>query len=409
MKKREFPIGLASTCVHAGFEPEQHRSHLTPIYASSTYLFDSAEQAVDLFTGKEKGYIYGRFGNPTGTQVEEKICALEAFGLKNEQGEPLELKAILHASGMGAISTLMLSTLQRGEKVLSHLSLYGGTQELIDKVLPGCGIETVLMDMKDPAKVEDALKADPAIRLLYLETPANPTLQCVDLETLIALGHRYNCVVAVDNTFATPCLQQPFRFGADFVIHSTTKFMNGHGTAIGGVLIGKDLNFMNTKATKHHRLLGAGASPFDAFLLNNGLKTLSLRMERHCHNAMEVAQFLASHPRVAFANYLGLPEHPDHALCNKQMKHAGALMSFEVKGGFEAGKRFINHLQLCTSAVSLGTCDTLLSHPASTTHAGVAPELRHRSGITDGLIRMSVGIEDAADIIADLNQALNQA
>lgn len=405
MEKKQ-PIGFGSACIHAGFESEQHRSHITPIYASSTYLFDSAEQGVDLFTGKEKGFIYGRFGHPTGSQTEEKLAALEAYGLQDENGQPLQLKAILHASGMAAISTLILSNVQQGQKVLSHLSLYGGTQEYIDKVLPGCGIQTVITDFKKLDEVENMLQSHQEIALLYIETPANPTLQCVDIEKLTQLAHQYDCKVAVDNTFATPYLQQPFRFGVDFVIHSTTKFLNGHGTAVGGVLIGRDLNFMQTKATKHFRLLGASVSAFDAFLLNNGIKTLEVRMQRHCENAMTVAGFLAQHPAVETVNYLGLDKHPDHALAMRQMKHAGALMSFEVKGGFEAGKKFINHLQLCTSAVSLGTCDTLISHPASTTHTGVAAELRAQSGISDGLIRMSVGIENVEDILADLDHAL---
>jgi methionine-gamma-lyase len=405
MEKKQ-PIGFGSACIHAGFESEQHRSHITPIYASSTYLFESAEQGVDLFTGKEKGFIYGRFGHPTGSQTEEKLAALEAFGLQDKNGQPLQLKAILHGSGMAAISTLILSNVQQGQKVLSHLSLYGGTQEYIDKVLPGCGIQTLITDFKNLDEVEKMLQSNQDITLLYIETPANPTLQCVDIEKLTQVAHQYGCKVAVDNTFATPYLQQPFRFGVDFVIHSTTKFLNGHGTAVGGVLIGRDLNFMQTKATKHFRLLGASVSAFDAFLLNNGIKTLEVRMQRHCENAMTVAGFLVQHPAVETVNYLGLNNHPDHALAMRQMKHAGALMSFEVKGGFESGKKFINHLQLCTSAVSLGTCDTLISHPASTTHAGVAAELRAQSGISDGLIRMSVGIENVEDILADLDHAL---
>ena len=405
MEKKQ-PIGFGSACIHAGFESEQHRSHITPIYASSTYLFESAEQGVDLFTGKEKGFIYGRFGHPTGSQTEEKLATLEAFGLQDKNGQPLQLKAILHGSGMAAISTLILSNVQQGQKVLSHLSLYGGTQEYIDKVLPGCGIQTLITDFKNLDEVEKMLQSNQDITLLYIETPANPTLQCVDIEKLTQVAHQYGCKVAVDNTFATPYLQQPFRFGVDFVIHSTTKFLNGHGTAVGGVLIGRDLNFMQTKATKHFRLLGASVSAFDAFLLNNGIKTLEVRMQRHCENDMTVAGFLVQHPAVETVNYLGLNNHPDHALAMRQMKHAGALMSFEVKGGFESGKKFINHLQLCTSAVSLGTCDTLISHPASTTHAGVAAELRAQSGISDGLIRMSVGIENVEDILADLDHAL---
>ena len=404
--KKDLQLGFGSQCIHAGFEAEQHRSHITPIYASSTYLFDSAEYAVDLFTGKEKGYIYGRFGNPTITQVENKIAALEAYNLYHEDGTPLELKALLHASGMAAITTLLLSNVKEGEKILTHYSLYGGTQEMIDKVLPSLGIETIIIDMKDLDAVERTLQSEKNIALMHLETPANPTLQCVDIDALTKLAHNYNCKVSVDNTFATPYLQQPFKFGVDFVMHSTTKFLNGHGTAIGGILIGRDLEWMNTKVTKHHRLLGGNSNAFDAYLLSSGIKTLELRMDRHCDNAEKVASFLANHANVDFVNYLGLASHPDYALCQKQMKHAGALMSFEVKGGFDAGKKFINKLQLCTHAVSLGTCDTLVSHPASTTHVGVARELRLKSGITDGLIRMSVGIENVADILSDLEQAL---
>jgi methionine-gamma-lyase len=404
---KELSIGFGTACMHSGYEPEQHKSHLTPIYASSTYVFDSADHAVDLFTGKQQGYIYGRFGNPTITQVENKIAALETYGISNADGTPLQAKAILHASGMGAISTLFLSTLKKGEKILTHFSLYGGTQELIDKVLPDCGLETIIINCKQIEQVEEAFKNDATIKLLYLETPANPTLQCVDIEALTKLAHAYNCKVAVDNTFATPYLQQPFQYGVDFIIHSTTKFLNGHGTAIGGVLLGADIPFMQGRATKHFRLLGASTNAFDAFLLNNGIKTLEVRMDRHCSNAEKVAQFLHHHPNVERVNYLGLDAHPDYALAKKQMRHAGALMSFEVKGGFDAGKKCINALQICTHAVSLGTCDTLISHPASTTHVGVDRTLRLQSGITDGLIRLSVGMENVEDIIADLQQALN--
>jgi methionine-gamma-lyase len=402
-------LGFTSSCIHSGFHKDEFRSHIGGIYPASTYLFDNTEQAVSIFTGKEAGYVYGRFGNPTITQTEKKIAALETFGLKNEDGTPLEVKAILHASGMAAITTLILSNLKQGEKILTHYSLYGGTQELIDKVLSALGIETILVDGKDVDAVEKHLQNDASIRLLYLETPANPTLQCVDIEALTRIGHRYGCKVAVDNTFATPYLQQPFRYGVDFVMHSTTKFLNGHGTAVGGVLLGRDLNFMKTKATKHHRLLGANSNAFDAFLLCNGINTLSLRMQQHCANAEKVAAFLEAHPHVDFVNYLGLTSHPDHKLAMKQMRHAGALLSFELKGGFDAGKSFLDAVKLCSHAVSLGTCDTLVSHPASTTHVGVDPALRKQSGITDGLIRMSVGIEDIEDIIADLTQALASA
>ncbi len=398
--------GFDTVCLHGGHTPESNRAHLTPIYASSTYTFDSAEQAIAMFRGEEKGYIYGRWGNPTISEAEEKIALLEAYRLTDKDGRPLQLKAILHASGMAAICTMLLGNIKAGQKIITHQSLYGGTHELVEKILPDLGIGYVLVDFHDPAKVEAALKADTSIALMHIETPANPTLQCLDLEDLCAMGKRYGLVVCVDNTFATPYLQQPFRYDADYVMHSTTKFLNGHGTAIGGILIGRDLEKMNKGLTKMHRLLGGNSNAFDAFLLTNGLRTFGLRMERHCSNAQKVAEYLEQHAMVAHVNYLGLASHPDAAVARKQMKHPGAMLSFELKGGFEAGIRFIDSLKLCTSAVSLGTCDTLISHPASTTHVGVPREERIIFGITDGLIRMSVGIENVEDIIGDLEQAL---
>ena len=359
-----------------------------------------------MFKGEQKGYMYGRFGNPTINEAEDKIAMMEAYGLTNAYGSQLELKAILHASGMAAITTMLLANLKSGEKLISHYSLYGGTQELLDKVLPNLGMPSVIIDFRYPEKVEAAIQADPSIKLMYIETPANPTIQCADLAVLTAIGKKYGLTVCVDNTFATPYLQQPFKYDTDYVMHSTTKFLNGHGTAIGGVLIGKDLVRMNTVVTKTHRLLGGNSNGFDAFVLTNGLRTLGLRMERHCANAEKVAAFLEANPGVEKVNYLGLASHPDQAIAQKQMKHAGAMMSFELKGGFDAGVRFINKLKMITSAVSLGTCDTLVSHPASTTSAGVPREKRIEFGLSDGMIRMSVGLENVEDIIADLAQAI---
>lgn len=407
MADKNFPLtGFSSLAIHGGHEQDPNYAHLTPIYASSTYVFDEAEQGMRRFSGQEKGYIYSRWGNPTMTEAEVKIAAMEAFGLTNESGAPLELKAILHASGMAAISTLLLANLKTGDKILSHYSLYGGTEEIINRLLPSLGIGVVIDDLRDVNKAEHHLKNDPSIKMVYLETPANPTIQCVDLEALTALGKQHNKIVAVDNTFATPYLQQPFKYGVDFVIHSTTKFLNGHGTAIGGVLVGRDLNFMNTHATKIHRLLGGNSNSFDAFLLISGMKTLEVRMERHCANAKQVAEYLSNHPAVAKVNFNGLPSHPDYQVAMKQMRYPGAMMSFEHKDGLSGGTKFMNKLKLCTRTVSLGTCDTLLSHPASMTHYGVKPEDRIKYGITDGLIRMSVGMENIQDILADFEQAL---
>jgi len=398
--------GFGSVAIHSGHEQDENYSHLTPIYASSTYVFDDAEQGMRRFSGEEKGYIYSRWGNPTMTEAEEKIAALETFGIAGVNGEQLKVKAILHSSGMAALSTMILGNLKSGDKILTHFSLYGGTQELTEKILPQLGIEAVIVDLRDLEKAEDALRNDKKIKLLYMETPANPTIQCVDIEELTKLGRQFNCIVAVDNTFATPFLQQPFKYGVDYVFHSTTKFLNGHGSAIGGALLGTDIEHMEQRMTKVHRLLGGNSNPFDAFLLVQGMKTLEVRMERHCKNASDVAAYLEEQPGIAKVNYLGLSSHPDHNTSMKQMRHPGAMLSFEMKNGLEAGKNFIDRLKMCTRAVSLGTCDSLLSHPASMTHYGVAKKKREQYGITDGLIRMSVGIENIEDILNDLDQAL---
>lgn len=406
LKHGHSPEGFGSVCVHGGHVPDPNYAHLTPVYASSTYVFDTAEQGMNRFSGKEKGYIYSRWGNPSFTEAENKIALLETFGIKDTYGDPLPAKALLHASGMAALTTLFLSSLKGGDKVLTHPSLYGGTDELLQKIFPSLGVQTIITDMHDLNQIEDMLKKDGSIRMMYLETPANPTLRCVDLAACIALAQQHGLTTAVDNTFATPYLQQPFRQGADYVFHSTTKFLNGHGTAIGGVLIGRDIERMNTVVRKTHNLLGGNSNPFDAFLLTMGMKTLEVRMERHCNNALQVARYLNDHTAISKVNYPGLKTHPDFDIAQKQMKHPGAMMSFELKNGLDAGKKFIDKLKMCVRAVSLGTCDTLVSHPASMTHYGVPKDQREKSGISDGLIRMSVGIENVADLMRDLEQAL---
>lgn len=379
---------------------------MPPIYATSTFTFDTAEQGMKRFAGQEDGYIYTRWGNPTFTVAEETIAALEAFNVKDDSGNPLKLKAFLHASGQAAMTTMFLANLSAGDTVLSHYSLYGGTHELLHRVLGQSGINTIIADLRDLNVVEDTIKNNPAIKLVHIETPANPTIQCVDIDAVSKIAKQHGLIVTVDNTFATPYLQQPFLYDVDFVIHSTTKFLNGHGTAIGGVLVGKDLDVMNGKVYKWYKLLGGNSNAFDAFMLIVGMKTLELRMDRHCSNAVAVADYLVSHPAIEKVNYTGLTAHPDHATALKQMKHPGAMMSFELKDGLEAGKRFIDRLQMCVRAVSLGTVDTLISHPASMSHFGVAREQRLEYGITDGLIRMSVGMENIADILTDLEQSL---
>ena len=407
MADKKFSLtGFSSVGVHAGHIDDPTYSHLTPIYASSTFTFDTAEQGMRRFENKEPGYIYTRWGNPNFTEAEEKICAFESFGLADEQGNPLQLKALLHSSGQAAMTTMFLGNLKTGDKVLSHYSLYGGTHELLHRILPPMGIAPIICNFHDLNATEDILKKDSTIRWMHIETPANPTIQCVDIASLTQLAKQYNCTVSVDNTFATPYLQQPFQYGVDYVFHSTTKFLNGHGSAIGGVLIGRDIQKMNTEILKWHRLLGGNSNAFDAYLLTLGMKTLELRMDRHCHNAMEVAQYLDGHAAVANVHYTGLTQHPDFYIAASQMRHPGPLMSIELKTGLEGGKRFIDRLKMCTRAVSLGTTDTLISHPASMTHYGVSKEQKAQYGITDGLIRMSIGIENVQDILADMEQAL---
>ncbi len=405
MSKKKYK-GISTVTLHTANHENDNFSHTTPIYATSTFTFNSTDEGMERFKGSDKSRIYSRWGNPTFTAAEETIAALESHNLTNEKGEPLVLKALLHASGQAAMTTLFFSNLSAGDTLISHYSLYGGSQELMQKVLVEAGINIVLIDVRDLNLLETTIKANPATKLIHLETPANPTLQCVDIQAICTIAKAHGVKVSVDNTVATPYLQQPFALGADFVFHSATKFLNGHGSALHGVLLGKDIELMHTKVWKWHALLGGNSNAFDAYLLIQGMKTLEIRMDRHCSNAAKVAAFLANHPAVEKVNYTGLATHPDHAIASKQMKQHAPLLSFELKGGLDAGKKFIDALEVCTRAVSLGTVDTLVSHPASMTHYGIPREERIKYGITDGLIRMSVGIENYEDLEADLTQAL---
>ena len=407
MKNKKFK-GISTLTLHTAAKENNNSSHTTPIYATSTFTFDTAQEGMERFAGKDKTKLYTRWGNPTFAAAEQTIEALEAHGLTNEKGEPLQLKALLHSSGQAAMSTLFLSNLSAGDTLISHFSLYGGTQELMQKILLEAGIKTIIIDVRDSALLKKTLEENKGVKLIHLETPANPTLQCVDIESICTIAHAHGVKVSVDNTVATPYLQQPFALGADYVFHSATKFLNGHGSALNGVLLGKDLEFMNTKVWKWHVLLGGNSNAFDSYLLIQGMKTLEIRMERHCSNAAKVAEFLDKHAAIEKVNYTGLKSHPDHAIASKQMKQHAPLISFELKGGIEAGKKFLDALEVCTRAVSLGTVDTLVSHPASMTHFSIPREERIKYGITDGLIRMSVCIENFDDLEADLAQALSK-
>lgn len=382
--------------------------HVLPIYATSSFAFEDIEQGIEIFKNIESGHVYSRYANPTVDTVAAKIAALETHGLD------LEASAAMTSSGMSAISTLLFGVLKSGDKILTQGNLYGGTTELLTAVFGQFGVETVLTDLRDLNRVEAILKNDSNdpnyrnIRLLYCETPANPTLACVDIGALADLAHRHGALCAIDNTFSTPLLQQPFAHGVDFIIHSTTKYLNGHGNSIAGVIVGRDKTLMRKNVWRAMKLAGTNCSPFEAWLTHNGLKTLALRMERHCSNALALAEFLEKHPAVERVNYPGLASHPDHALAKRQMRSGfGGMLSFELKGGLEAGIRCMNRIKFCTLAPTLGDVDTLILHPASSSHVAIPKEIRLQNGITDGLVRVSVGIENVADIIGDLEQAIS--
>lgn len=403
MDNSNFKKGFHSICVK---DPvfDGKSSHVPPIYATSTFTYENLDAAFEFFKsgGKNKDvFTYSRMGNPSVQFVGNKIAALESYGVDGD------FTGLLFASGMAAISAAILSFVKAGDKIITQGNLYGTTNELMTSLLKDFGIETIYADLKDLNFVEDAIINDEKIKLLYIETPANPTLACYDLDGLAAIAQNQGVKTIVDNTFATPYIQQPLSFGIDCVVHSSTKFLNGHGTGTSGVVIIKNEEALYKKIYGIQKMLGGICSPFEAFLLNNGVKTLPLRMEQHQHNAMKLAQFLAQHPQVNTVNYLGLEHHPDHNLAKEQMQGFSGMLSFVLKDGLTAGMNFMRAIKFCTLTASLGTADTLVTHPASTSHVNVPKEQREKYGISDGLIRMSVGLENTEDIIHDIKQALD--
>lgn len=394
-------IGLASITAQDNFDPHTLIApHSAPIYTSSTYVYESAEKAQQVFRGEEKAYIYSRWSHPNAELAEGKIERLETYGLN------LKARALLFSTGMGAISALFQSLLQPGDAVLAQGNIYGTTVDYFNHSSDAYKIQVIYADFAHLNKLEEILRQHKNIKLLYTETPSNPTLNCYNLKAIAGLAHKYKAKAAVDNTFASPYLQQPFKFGIDYIVHSATKYLNGHGTALSGALLGTDVKWMNDTVWKVRKINGTICSPFDAWLLNLGMKTLGLRMEQHCTNAMAVAKYLQQHEAVSKVNYLGLKDHPDHALARKQMRNYGGVLSFELKKGYKAGEKLMKKIKFCKLTASLGTIDTLIQHPASMSHYFVPKVQREQYGITDGLIRLSVGIEDVNDIIADLEQAL---
>jgi len=384
---------IETRAVHAGEETCPLTGAVdTPIYQSTTFAFKDAEQGAALFSHQREGYVYTRYGNPTLKALEEKIAALE--GAEAAQ---------VTATGMAAVSTSVLGLLKAGDHLVSARSIYSAAFDLFHRKLPSWGIETTFVESTAPDDFARAIRAN--TKLVYIETPSNPVLNVLDIEAIASVARSREVPVAIDNTFATPFNTRPLRMGVDLVIHSATKYLCGHGDAMGGVIAGKHA-IIQKIAVETHRDLGGVMSPFNAWLILRGLRTLPLRMERHNDNAMRIAQFLRNHPKVEEVFYPGLPSHPGHDIARKQMGGFGGMLSFVVRGGIEAGRHVLNSVKLCILAVSLGDTRTLITHPASTTHVVVPREKRLEIGIYDGLIRLSVGIENVQDLMDDLDQAL---
>jgi methionine-gamma-lyase len=385
-------LGINSRLIHAGYTPDATGAVNVPIYQTSTFACKNSEHGAALFAGKEDGYIYTRMANPTVRALEESIAELE-----NGCG------AVATSSGMGAICTTHLALLDAGAHMVSTASVYGPTRSLMENHFSRFGVESTYVDTSDLAQVRKALR--PNTKLVYIETPANPAMQVTDIEQVSGLAHARGCLVVVDNSFASPYLQQPLDLGADVVLHSVTKFIAGHSDVVGGILVAKDAAVLRRlRAVMVNS--GCNMDPHQAFLVLRGVKTLGVRVERAQQNAMEIACWLDMQPELATVRYIGLDSHPQHKLAKRQMRGFGSMISFELKGGMTAGRRLLDRVRLATLAVSLGGVETLIEHPASMTHAAVPAEDRRAAGLSDGLVRYSVGIEDAEDLIADLQHAL---
>lgn len=408
---RSFSIhhGLSTLLNHLAEGDNPHQAHVTPIYQSSVFSFPDFATGLALETGQQPGYIYSRLGNPNTQQLAFKIAALEGLDLLRAQPDlPLEqvVAGQVFASGMAAITAAVLGRVSAGDTILAQQALYGQTFNLLDQVITRLGIRVVWVQDLSPDGWQEAFAEHPEARLAYVETPVNPTLQVIDLQAIAEMAHRQDCWLVVDNTFATPYCQRPLTLGADVVVHSTTKYLSGHGLIIGGALASRHPDFVHRQVQDMLVLLGACASPFDAWLTNTGLKTFELRMRQHCANALALARFLEGYPQVSAVHYPGLESHPGHELASRQMYAYGGMLSFELKGGFPAAVTVMDRVRVITLAVSLGNLDSLIQHPASMTHSGMTPEERQRMGIGDGLLRLSVGVENTEDLIADLDQAL---
>lgn len=386
--------GFSTRAIHAGYDPaEEHGALTPPLHLTSTFAFESAEAGGEMFAGTREGYFYSRISNPTTDLLERRLASLEGAEA-----------AVAAASGMGAITATLWSFLRAGDEVITDQTLYGCTFAFLRDGLTRFGVSVRQVDMTDP----DALAAaiSDRTRIVYFETPANPNMRLVDIAAISRIAHDAGAKVVVDNTYATPVLTRPLALGADIVVHSATKYLGGHGDLVGGIAAGGVEDMARVRLCGVKDMTGAVMSPFTAFLVLRGLKTLSLRMARHGESGAAVARWLEAHPAVERVFYPGLASFPQRALADRQMAGGGGMMAFELKGGHAAGVSMMNRLALIRRAVSLGDAETLIQHPASMTHSPYTPEERAAAGIAEGLVRLSVGLEDVADILADLEAAL---
>lgn len=384
---------IETQAIHSGrINDEQFGSLATPLYQTSTFIFDNAEQGAQRFAGESEGYIYTRLGNPTTRQLEMRMAALEEME-----------DAAATATGMAAVSGALLANLQAGDHLISSKAVYGCSFALMSHMLTKFGIEVSFVDMTDPAEIEKEIRVN--TKLIFLETPINPNLVVLDLEKILAIAKKHKITSVVDNTFLTPVLQKPALMGADIVVHSATKYLNGHGDVVAGIICGTKEMIEHIKLTAL-KDIGATMSPHDAWLILRGLKTLPIRIERHCQNAQTIAEYLESHPAVDTVYYPGLKSHSGFKYIGNQMKAAGGVIAFELKTDIAGGAAFINRMELFSIAVSLGDAESLIQHPASMTHSPYSEEERRSAGISDSLIRISVGLENVNDMISDLKQSL---
>ncbi|MCE8516721.1 methionine gamma-lyase [Ruegeria pomeroyi] len=387
--------GFASRAIHHAYDPLDHEGALTPpLHLTSTFAFETAEAGGEMFAGERQGHIYSRISNPTLDLLEQRIATLEGA----EAGLAL-------SSGMGAITAVLWTLLSPGDEVIVDKTLYGCTFSYMRHGLAKWGVTITHVDLTDPENLKTAISDK--TRVVYFETPANPNMRLVDIATVSEIAHRSGASVVVDNTYATPYLTRPIEMGADIVLHSATKYLGGHGDVVAGLVVGGAEQIAEIRLYGMKDMTGAVMAPFNAMLILRGLKTLALRMDRHCASAQVVAEWLAAHPAVGEVYFPGLPSFAQHALANRQMAQPGAMIAFELKGGMDAGRAMMNRLNMIARAVSLGDAETLIQHPASMTHSTYTPEERAEHGISDGLVRLSVGLEEVEDILADLAQSLD--